>query len=546
MRTLLTVAAAAAFLPAALARGYDALLADGKRLPGSLTLVGGRLRLSAGEPAQPVAVGRIVSFRFSAPAPAPFLAGVTHVALLPGGQRLGGELLAFDADGATLRTPWRDRLVAPRGALEGVVQPPVQLTLLDEDFEEGLKAWQLAGAPATTARLRTSGKFALLLERPGQSATYELAAPLDAGHVGVNFHVPEAVSGGRWDVTAEFAGTNESAARVTVAGAGDAYAVAAPTPKDEGVRVPRAPGWHRLAVDFTPTSLLLTVDDRLLWFGRERGPGGPLRRLRLSCDADGAGGEARGAVAFDEVTLARSVDEARRPPTIPTHDEAWLAAGDQLFGRLLRADRRGFDWEGRSGKRHFSWTEARGVFPARVARPPRATAGEQVRVWLRPASGSVPDELEGVAFALDERRLTLRHAALGDLDIPRDRLLRLRPLFHGGLIEVDNGVHVLGAGPSLTRGFRVDTLPAEARLVLTVGRLGGRGTRTEVLLNGERVDDLDRHAGTVGDPVRVTVPFPRGGVRRGGNTLELRQTREVGTRRATESVVADLAVEVLD
>src|SRR5262249_38053595 len=155
-------------------------------------------------------------------------------------------------------------------------------------------------------------------------------------------------------------------------------------------------------------------------------------------------GAVRGAVAFDEFTLTRAVEVLSRPAGTAPQDEVWLTAGDQIFGRLTRLDRRGLELEGRFGKRTCSWADARGAFPKRPAAGPATTEGAHVRLWLRPAAGSEPDELEGVLHALDDRRLTLRHAALGDLEIDRARLLRLKPLFHGKRIELDNGTHHLG------------------------------------------------------------------------------------------------------
>jgi hypothetical protein len=531
MRALLTLAVALVVLPA---RADDITLTDGRRLPGAVRLDNsGRLRFSDGRSV--LAADRVQHVRLTAASPPPFRSGVTHLVRLPGGQRLSGELLGLGEKELLLRTPWRDRLSVPRGALVGVTNVPGTMILFDEDFENGLKAWKTAGEPRLTEK-HTSGASGLLLDAAGQSAAFALSKPLEAGGVGVNFLVPDAAAGARWQLQAEFGGPDApKVLRVTLADEAGEYAVEAPAPRDEGGRVPREAGWHRLAVEFSAASLLVTVDDVVLWYSRGKGPPGPLREVRLACAA--LKGAVRGAVAFDEFTVTRTVDVLERPAEASPQDEVWLASGDQLFGRLTRLDRRGVEVEGRYGRRSLSWAESRGAFPQPTALPPATTDGAQVRVWLRPSAGNEPDELEGVLRALDERHFTLRHPALGELVIDRARLVRLKPLFHGQRIELDNGTRHLGEkgrlapgarparaeGPAVEYRFRLDARPASARLVLTLRLIDGPA---EVVVNGRVVDDMGRYAGNRAQTAaRVSVPLTGDALKAGENVVELRLRR---------------------
>jgi hypothetical protein len=370
--------------------------------------------------------------------------------------------------------------------------------------------------------------------------------PREAGALSVNVHLPDSTGEARWEVAADFADGADRAVRVGLAGPGGAYTVETSVPRQEGVAVNRSSGWHRLVIEFSPTSLLVTVDDRLLWFNGDRGAGPGLRRVRLSCVGD----KPAGAVAFDELTLLRRADDLPRPVVAPGRDELWLAGGDQLFGKLVTADRRGIAWEDRASRRTWPWSEVRGLFPARVVRPPRTTTGEQVRLVLHPAAGPEPDQLDGVMTALGAQRLTLDHPALGELTLPRERLRQLQYLYHGQRIEVDNGLHTLAPAAtarrgrslpaeaaSLTRLVRIDRRPASARLTLTVWPGTSRDARMTILLNGQRVGDLERHLGQgVREPRRLTLPLPPPAVQAGGNNLELRPS-------AGRCVVSDLAVE---
>jgi hypothetical protein len=536
MRVLLTLVIVAAALPA---RADDIVLRDGRHLTGTLSLdETGHLRLVAADRSV-IASDRVGHVRFPPTAPAPFRAGAVHQVLLTGDQHVTGELLSLEGKELLLRAPWRQRLTLPRAAVVGVVNLRGQLLVHDEDFEKGLESWKMTGAPRLTDGLHTSGGHGLLLDAPGQSATYRLSSPLDAGSVGVNFHVPDRAAGATWQVQTGFQGpAGPQEVRVGVVGEARAYTVEAPAPRDEGAPVAPSAGWHRLAVEFGLTSLLVTIDDVVLWYSRGKGPGGPLREVRLACVA--GQGAVRGAAAFDEFTLTCRVEALPRPITPPVQDETWLAGGDEVFGRLTRLDRRGLELEARSARRAYSWAEARGAFLRRDGTTPATTDGAHVRIWLRPAAGEERDELEGVLRAIDERRLTLRHPALGDLEIERARLLRLQPLFHGRRVELDNGARRLGekeraAQTEATYTLRLPARPEGARLLLTVLPRDGP---LELVVNGGAVEDLDRYVGRpTGRAVRVTVPLPRDALRIGDNTISLRVRRGSGL---VSEVVADV------
>src|SRR5262249_16414634 len=137
------------------------------------------------------------------------------------------------------------------------------------------------------------------------------------------------------------------------------------------------------------------------------------------------------ATAFDDYAVARAVDELPRPRPDPTQDELWLAEGDQVFGTLVRADGRGVVLRGPFGRRTYAWPELRGVYLKAAERPLQKGKGEEVRVWRDSGVGAELDHLDGNVRSLDGKRLTLRHAVLGDVQLDRDRLRRLRWLAPG-------------------------------------------------------------------------------------------------------------------
>jgi hypothetical protein len=191
--------------------------------------------------------------------------------------------------------------------------------------------------------------------------------------------------------------------------------------------VARTAGWHRLVVRFTPSSLVVACDDEVLWYTLERGPGGPLRSLSLKCAPLAPDAKTRGAVAWAAVSLERAVDGLPRPPAEEGQDEVWLASGDQVFGKALRADRRAVTLEGRFGTRSFAWADLRGLYLAREPVKARPVEGARVTLGLRSGLNAEEDVLTATLSALDDKVLTLRHLLLGELRIDRRFVATVRP-----------------------------------------------------------------------------------------------------------------------
>jgi hypothetical protein len=549
----------------------EGILSSGKAVRGNLTWAKSRLVFVASAGKKSYGLEELDQVRFPFAAIPPLRCATVHRLTLPGGQRLTGELLGLDGQTCRFRPAWGPAVSIPRPAVAALTQLPGFQTFLDDDFEAGAAAWKLTGKPALSGKQRHSGKQSLLLTTAGQAAEYSLPRPLAAGRAGVNFYDPLLTQGNRWLVEADFSnGKAPWAVRVFVAGDGDNYTAEIPGADGKGFAAPRSAGWHRLQVDFSARRLLITVDDAVLWASRLRGAPGPLRKVRLVCEAAAVKAKPQGEVFFDDFGLARSALPLRHRRADPGQDELWLLSGDQILGSVTKADRRTLELRARFGSRSWSWGEVRGLFPRQQPSQVRTTEGEQVQVWLRTGAGSEPDRVTGEVRDLDEKRLTLRHALLGDLAIDRARVRRIRWFFSGRRIELDFTEHHLGPkgkladglhppraeGPSLRWSFRLSAVPESARLRLNVVRLKGPGDgigpalrrgelRTEVVLNGRVVDYLNRH---VQHSSRVSLPLtiaiPKRALRAGNNTLVLRQTPERETQHMDSCGVSDLVIEI--
>jgi hypothetical protein len=407
--------------------GEEAYRADGHRLAGSLTLgEDGSLRFTPAGQGGPVPAGNLARVRFPAGRPPVFRVGGGHRVHLHDGQHLTGELLALKDEVVVLRTAWAERLNIPRAGIVGIAPLPGWRTVFADDLSGESKALSITGKP-----VRESGS--VVLRAAGEGLAYAPDSPLAAGRVGVNFQGQEADRGLRFQFEVRFAGeAARHTLRVTVAGPGDAYHVEADGLEGTSRRVARSPGWHRLVIQFKPDSLRITCDEEVLWYNLDKGPGGPLRQVRLRCAEAESGAARRGAVAWTAFTLERPAREGSRTLAAagadPEQDELWLADGDQLFGRVVRLDGKGVELEGRFGRRSFSWADLGGCYLRPTPTRPVKAEGARVRVRLYSGLTPDPDILEGVVRRLDGRTLTLRHAHLGDLNLPRSTLYDLRPV----------------------------------------------------------------------------------------------------------------------
>jgi hypothetical protein len=543
------------------------VLLDGTRLPGTLELTAGRLLFRT--PGRALNLEQVDSVRSHAATPPSHALRPRHVELWEG-QWLAGDFTALDERQLVLSSPWAGRLTIPRAAVTALTHLPGFVPYFADDFESGLRAWKCTGGAALAGDRHVSGRSSLRLDAPGQAAGYDLAGALLAGRVGVSVYDAAEPGGLPWAVQAEFQGADGGqAVRVVAPAAGRPYQVDVPGLAGEDAVLSRKPGWHFVSVEFTASSLVVAVDDLVLWSNLLRGPGGPLKRVRLAIPpmATAAHGS---PVWFDDFRVDRAVEDRPHPAGDLEQDEVWLLSGDQVFGHVLRADPSQVTLEGRFGRRSFAWTDVRGIYFREQPPPPATTDGEHVRVWLRSGVGSEEDCLEGLVTALDGRRLRLRHRVLGELDVERARLVRLRRLFAGRRVEIDNGPHHLGRrvvpalhvprpeGLTLRRTFRLDAVPARARLAVTVTRLAGRadnrdvaaalergGLCTEVWVNGRLLDYLNRHGQRASDaPRRLLLPLPAAFLRAGDNELEVRLTPDPETGDYADCGLSGLAVEV--
>lgn len=513
MPSRLLLAALLAAAPAA--RGDEALRSDGTRLTGRLTMTAaGRFRF--GEES----VAALDRVRFAVKPPAVPDVPLWHQVHLANGEMVLAEVRRLDEKALHVRTAWADDLVVPRTAVERVTHRPGWRPVRFDRFDGGLAGWTTAGGP------RTDGER-LLFEKGGQTIEAAVAPALAAGWVAVGFRSAVTTSR-RVRIDLGFVRDGKAVpVRVELVGPGDRFPVTAPDKPDATGAIRREVGARRLLVEFDRDRLVVVVGELVLW-ARDAGPG-ELTSVKLTSE-----GEGTEAAAIDDVLVA-----AAAPTTGPrawadlTADAVRSPDGDETFGTLSAAGPGGVTLELKGKKLALGWSEVGELAFRRGPVTESATRGEHVRVLVRSADRQ-HDVLDGAVKAFDDKALVLVHPVLGELTVPRDRVEEVRFAFHGRRLPLDSTPHHLGTRPAfgfavpkpeglrLARSVSLDN-PAGGHVVIDAARVGATGTAAEVLVNGERVGELNRFAGRPDPAVRAyRLPVAAGAWRRGVNEVEVR------------------------
>jgi hypothetical protein len=336
-----------------------------------------------------------------------------HQLRLSGNQRLSGELLALGPKDVQFRAADGNTITLARGHIQGITAADGYLVQWLEDFEgnNGRASW---GKSSLSGQHAFTGKRSLLVNSSFHDVEALLSVPqkaMSAYRVAIHFFDPGLKTGAGARVHFVFQAA-ETSVPISLFLAGDYYR----PDNDAGHRLQASTGWHILQLDWNRGETRAFIDD--FFIGSRATPvGARLASLRFSF-------EGKGGMWFDDLCIAEKAPRMARMPGPSEVDEVWLASGDQVFGELLKADVRAIAMQARFGRRIYPWSNVRGIFFRSEAKSLAIVHG--VNVTFRSGPGVSADHLTGEIVDLDERRLLIRHGVLGQVEIPRARLERIR------------------------------------------------------------------------------------------------------------------------
>lgn len=521
---------------------------------------------------------------------APLTAGPPPFYLLSGeAGRFSGLLRSLDGARAVFAPAWQtDDLTIPRACIQAIVQRPGEARILVESFDQiDRSRWSVSGDAIAAERSPAGSGRCLRFRSHNASVTYALEEPLAAGRLEVAFCEDGSTAPGQKpSVELVFRGSSGPARiRVILGRSEDGLSVESTQgPSLQVQRLVRTPGWHRLTLRFGPDETEISVDGQELAHGR--GPKGPLASIRLAADAADAAAASTppnasrpSTAEFDDLSLIRLVEPPASLEIDPTQDEARLVIGDQIFGDVRSADSERMTLAVGGRTVPLRWGEVAGLYLRRVPAQGTLVSGLLVRAEWRSTPGGRPadvDFAEGALARLSDDSLTLATPYSGALTIPRASLTRLSVLGRGRRIVVDVSSHHLGdevpVTPPLLDPPQPDGLALDRTIELPAGDPGDRAAelvldvlqvvpeagdtrysrqirkgelRTYALINGRRIDYLNRHVVTDSEsPERVRLAIPRGLLHPGKNAIRIELTGDSDPRPKFDDMgILQIAVE---
>ena len=506
--------------------------------------------------------------------------------MLWSGERLTGDWQEATASAFLWR--WLDlQLTIPPAAVAQISHPSSELNFQYDDFETLPAGWMAEPGPAVLDESRAgSGRHSLRIGPASQELLYRLAEPLSAGRMELDFYDTADVDSAQIDPTREILcewaiGGESRPTRVSVllAGAQGQHVVAV---VDDGVgaagngtltdrqRIPRRAGWHRLSLTVMPGRFQLAIDDQGL--ARGEVPDGGLRTITLvarrgaQVAADTEVGAPLPCVWVDDFKLYRRMTQAPVSRGFPPDQDVLVRPnGDELFGTLTELTPRTVTLRAVFGDVALPWTQAADLHLRQAAGTGEALQGWWVRIEFQGPSGEPAENADWIwgalQFATDEH-LVVEHPTLGTLQLPRNRIRRMEPLFCGTRLNIEPSLRHLGDeiresfrqplpdGTDWESSVTLDQIPTvNAYLALDAAELEPAGPatprdrpllaqlragdlQTELWLNGKLVDDLNRHVSSAvpsSRPVRLRIAVPNDRLIIGTNQIRLSQKPGSGT-----------------
>lgn len=552
---------------------------DGQRLPGRL--VGDQHTGFGFTPTQtstPQALepGSVIDFDGSGPNSLESPPGFR--VLIGESLRLSGSLRGITPTGVRLGLRWQaSEVTIPRPGVQAVVQRPGESRVLVDGFETlDASRWSITGKPELTAEPHQSDKRSLRLPAGGAALAHRLAEPMPTGRIDLAFFDDGAVAAGQqWSIELTFQGTlGMSPVRVALGWSEESLAVESLTgPTLTVQRLARTPGWHRFSLRFGPDQTEASVDGKELAHGK--GPDGPLVAIRLATSTSTQSAPPKGLSGyFDDLQLIRFAEPPASLELDIAQDEARLVLGDQLYGIISRADGERLSMTVDGEPISLSWSDVSGAYFRRLPATGAVVDGLLARVEWRSASGDDADNIdfaEGALNSISNLAVNLATPYAGVLSIPRELLRKVVIQGQGRRIVFDPCAHHLGdefsatapvldppqpEGSVLERTIELAEVPGNpAFLVLDVTEVVGLDNdplwsqhvrngelRTYVVVNGKRIDFLNRYVKRNHAPERIAIPIPAGLLRPGKNTVRLELTA-MATKELDDFGLLQMALE---
>jgi hypothetical protein len=564
-------------IPASLVR------AGGTRFDGQLvgdTRSGYRLAPGNGAPEVVLQPGDVLQFARDANAEAR-IAQAPFRFRIGEALRISGVPREVNAMGALILSSCRAGVLKlPRPGLSSIEQRPGESRVWSENFGSlDKERWTIESAATVSGAPGRDERKSLRLPATGASIARKLDQPLDAGRLELDFFENgTTASSSQWSIDLSFRGpAGETMIRVIPGWSEESLAVESPGgPALQVQRLVRSTGWHHLSLRFGPDQTEIAVDGKELAHGK--GSNGQLESVRLRAATTGQANpppELSGHVT--DLELTRFTEPPVGLESDASQDEARLVVGDQIYGRIDRADGESIAMTVEGKPVALAWGDVAGLYFRRQPAQANPTEGLHVRLDWRSGPGESAADIdfaEGTLDSLSKGVIELSTPYAGVLAIPVDRLRKLIILGSATRLVIDPAIHHLGdevsvsepvldpplpEGATLERTFNLAAVPERpAFVVMDVVQVVGENTdstysesikngelRTYVSVNGKRLDYLNRHIQSQNESAeRIATAIPPGLLHVGENSVRITLTGMAGNPNQLDDLgILQIAIE---
>ncbi len=486
---------------------------------------------------------------------------------LRGGESFNGEIVSWSESTVNIREEWSgEQIEIPTAAIAALEQLQGTVNLVYEDFETGQPVWVAEASGGRNDRHSRSGKFSLQLTPNSPPLVYDLATPLIAGSVQMNFfdRFPKQAAA-TWEV--EFRFETQLGERVlrTVIGARPTdvvYQMQSPLgPRFNTQPLRRTAGWRRLEVQFDELHTMLLIDGNVLASGPAMK--GILKSVRWSSTkhksvAPQQLAQPPAGMWIDDFQITQFVSAT--PLQIPRRkqDVLLLATGDEVYGAIKSLDGEKVEFSGKFGTVTVPWRDLRGLLLRERPMTSPLVSGLIARISLHetsPVPSTAPHVLYAAIESVEEDKITLVHPVLGRRTWSLGMISKIEPLYRGSYSLLATEARHLGdeirsdfrrpepEGKRLEVIFPLDAPPAgDAYVSLFAAHLEPAGAQTlaspflselrrghlgtTLFVNEKRIGLLNKlinFRAPVEKPERIRLRIPPGILKTGVNKLRIEQ-----------------------
>ncbi len=486
---------------------------------------------------------------------------------LVGGDRFVAECLEWAQDSATFRLQGGRTIRVPLVALAAWANPPTEMDLLQESFEDGAAKvagqWDSLQDAMFDETQAVDGRHSLRFDS-SSTASRCTFAPQAAARIEFSFRVQTDFSSakvGEWQLEWNDSEVRQPPIIVSIGSDQRIDVTNLPQGADTSLQpLTLTDGWHSFIAVVTPERTRLIVDNAIL-------ASFPTPRASIHAIQFRSVKPPSKNVLWIDAFQVRRLAAAERRDRL--RDESFdsdlvrLVTGDDLFGRLMEVTPQEVVFEAFEQRQLRTWPEVAGLIWRRPSIPVQqrehVVTGIVSSIELQPfvdRPDCEPERWTATIVRIDADRLVARHPLVGELVLRWSEIRRVDPLFFGATVLLDARRFHLGNsirsdfhrhlpdGTELRGDFRLPSVPAgQPTLSLDVAEIEAAGPDappaspfltelragellTEVFVNDQRIGNLNsllRFKSHIATPDRLRLAIPRGVLKEGTNSFRVTQ-----------------------